>query len=118
MPRDWKEIDEDSILSYDEANTGAMAQYERIMSRKFRDQLSQLGVSVCGSANAISKTLSQVRNVTRDSIDELNKRLDKMIESSNNMQEMTRRYSIVMACLTGAIALSAIIQIIIAVINK
>ena len=30
MPRDWKQIPIDDILNYGEANTGQMAQYERM----------------------------------------------------------------------------------------
>jgi len=56
---DWKELNEDTILNYEEAHTGNMARYERIMSRRLRDSISALTESFNKQAIELNKSLGR-----------------------------------------------------------
>jgi len=42
MPKDWKQINIDEILNFNHADTGLMAQYERIMRQKEIEALDRI----------------------------------------------------------------------------
>lgn len=55
---DWKEIDENTILNYDDAHTGNMARYERIMSRRLRDSIISFTATFNDQANALKDSIN------------------------------------------------------------
>ena len=69
--KDWKELNEDTILNWEEAHTGMKARYERIMSRKLRDSI----VSFTESFNKHVKELKDSVNSFNETSAKLSSRL-------------------------------------------
>ena len=65
MAKDWKKIDIDEILNFEEAHTGHMAQYERIMRHRETQALEDLRMG-----------LFDVKKTIHQKSDELGKRLE------------------------------------------
>ena len=112
MPENWKDINEDEILDYEEAHTGKMHRYDRIMSRKMRDSIKEASETMFAASGNIGGSVDKAKHVLKDAIDRMNERMDRMIASSNKAFVMSIIFSVIMAFLTGAIAFSAVVQLI------
>ena len=55
MPKDWKDIPDDEVLNFEEAHTGKMACYERIMQKKSIDAIVSLRDKLVELMEAIYK---------------------------------------------------------------
>lgn len=54
---DWSKINEDDILNYNDANTGFMARYERIMNRRLRDAIISFTESFNKQTDELKKSI-------------------------------------------------------------
>lgn len=61
--------------------------------------------------SSLNKPISNLQHTTKNAIDRINERADKMIASSNKAFVMSIIFSIIMSLLTGAIAFSAVVQL-------
>lgn len=98
----WKKIDEDKILNSDTPNTGEMAQYNRIMSRKMRDAVAVTNDRVAALGESLTKTSAIMKN----SIEEISNTINSVTKSQSKQQKW-------MIILSGALTLATIIYAII-----
>ncbi len=97
MARDWKQIDIDEILNFDEAHTGRMAQYERIMRHREIEALH----SVRAGLFDVKKTIHQ----TSDRLEKRLEVLEGLQANAAKTQGMLQRITI---ALTVVIALATV----------
>ncbi len=86
MPKDWKEIDLDEILNFDDAHTGQMARYERIMRQREIEALSNVHAG-----------LLDLKKVIHASSDKLEKRmevLEEKLEASAQTQSKLQKITL------------------------
>jgi len=68
MPKDWKEIPDDEILNFEDAHTGKMARYERIMQKKSIEAVIGLRDKVTGLMETIYKASQGLQEKTTELI--------------------------------------------------
>ncbi len=78
----WKDLNEDDILNYQEATTGLMAQYDRIMNRKLRDSIIEL------------------TNTFQKQSDDLKKSIDGFNKTSGTLSERLCWLNVILVVLT------------------
>lgn len=74
MAKDWKEITDDEILNFDEAHTGNMARYGRIMQKRSTDATLNLRDNVKGLVETIYRASQGLQEKT----EHLTKALDEV----------------------------------------
>ncbi len=97
MPRDWKQIDIDEILNFDEGHTGRMAQYERIMRQKEIEALYNVHAGLVDFKKAIHQTS-----------DRLEKRLEVLEGLQDNTAKTQGKLQRITIALTVVIALATV----------
>ncbi len=68
MQKDWKEIPDDEILNFEDAHTGKMARYERIMQKKSIEAVIGLRDKVTGLMETIYKASQGLQEKTTELI--------------------------------------------------
>ena len=97
MARDWKQIDIDEILNYDEAHTGHMAQYERIMRHREIEAL-----------NNVHAGLFDVKKTIHETSDRLEKRLEVIEKVQAGAAKTQGKLQSITIVLTVVIALATV----------
>ncbi|MFH1674227.1 MAG: hypothetical protein ABIF87_12480 [Pseudomonadota bacterium] len=96
MPTNWKDINEDAILDFTDANTGLMAQYQRIMERRSRDAMESLKDQV----SHLTETLQKESNALQEKTQQLIKSYETISEAQGKQKKVTIALSIVIAIAT------------------
>jgi len=97
MPQNWDEINEDEMLNYEEANTGKMAKYYRIMFRRLRESTHDLGGKVEGLIAALSNIHETIHDET-----------GKMIAAQKKISQAQGRQQNIIVALTWVIAIATV----------
>lgn len=97
MARDWKQIDIDEILNFDEAHTGRMAQYERIMRHREIEAL-----------HGVRAGLFDVKKTIHLTYDRLEKRLEVLEGVQAGAAKTQGTFQRITIVLTVVIALATI----------
>ena len=66
MPTDWRDISEDEILNFDEAHTGKMAKYERIMRNKTNTVLMEVRTGLHDAKEATIQSSEKIESALRE----------------------------------------------------
>ena len=93
MPTKWEDISIDEILNYSEANTGKMAQYERIMRNK--ETLALMNVHA--SMHYLKQTIGISSGKLEQRVSNLETILDASSKSQSKLQKITVALTIVIA---------------------
>ena len=101
MPRDWKDIGLDEILNFDDAQTGRMAQFERIMRHKEIEALSKVHTGLSDLEKAIHDSSNKLENQMKV----LEVKLETSAQMQNKLQKITIALTVVIAIATVAYAL-------------
>jgi len=96
MPQNWDEINEDEMLNYEEANTGKMAKYYRIMFRRLRESTHNLGGKVEGLIAALSNIHAET---------------GKMIAAQKEISRVQIRQQTIVVALTCVIAVATVLYV-------
>lgn len=102
MSKDWENLDEDQMLNYDEAHTGNMARYERIMSRRLRDAITSLASMVASVSDALSRTNQHIH-----------KEAEKLTDTLKAIDASQGRFNKVSIWLTATIAGATLLYVVI-----
>jgi hypothetical protein len=98
MTKDWKEIPDDEILNFEDAHTGKMARYERIMQKKSIEAVAGLRDKVTG----LMETVYRASQGLQDKTNELMSLYEKISHTQGRQQKMLITLSIVVAVSTAA----------------
>ena len=108
MPKNWDEIEIDAMLNFDEAHTGKMAQYGRIMQYQLTKSVSFLSEKLMG----VMETIYRAHQGLKEKADELQntytKISQKQIDSYREITESQSRLQKWIIVLTFIIALSTV----------
>ena len=98
MPKDWKEISADDMLNFDDAHTGTMARFDRIMQQKSIDTIDGLREKIVG----LMETIYRASQALQEKADNLGKQIDQSSRSQVRQQNVLITLSIVVALSTVA----------------
>ena len=98
MVKDWKEIPDDEILNFEDAHTGKMARYERIMQKKSIEAVAGLRDKVTG----LMETVHRASQGLQDKTNELMSLYGKISHAQGRQQKILITLSIVVAVSTAA----------------
>ena len=98
MPKDWKEISADEMLNFDDAHTGTMARFDRIMQQKSIDTIDGLREKIVG----LMETIYRASQALQEKADNLGKQIDQSSRSQVRQQNVLIALSIVVALSTVA----------------
>lgn len=93
MPKDWKDIPDDEVLNFEEAHTGKMARYERIMQKKSIDAVVSLRDKLVGLMETIYKASQGLQEKT----DQLFALYERISRSQGRQQLVLVLLSVVVA---------------------
>ena len=62
MPKDWNELTDDEILNFEEAHTGRMARYERIMQQRGIESTNLLKDKITGLTETIYRASQGIQD--------------------------------------------------------
>lgn len=96
MPKEWNEISTNDLLNYKEANTGQMAQYERIMRHKSEVAL----MNVHAGLFDLKKTISHSSQKLEEKMKSLESTIEDSSKSQSKLQAITIALTIVIALST------------------
>ena len=84
MPINWKDITDDEILNYEEANTAKIARYDRIMQLRNIESLYSMRDKITG----LMETIYRASQGMKDKTDELITLYDKFTKSQGRQQNV------------------------------
>ena len=96
MPKDWKQINIDEILNFNHADTGLMAQYERIMRQKEIEALDNVHAGLVDLKKAIHQTSDRLEK----RLEVLEGLQDKTAQTQGKLQRITIALTVVIALAT------------------
>ncbi|WP_434113091.1 hypothetical protein [Methylocaldum sp. GT1TLB] len=97
MPKNWNEISDDEILNFEDAHTGKMARYERIMQQKSIQAAIGLRDKVTGLMGTIYRASQGLQEKTTDLIS----LYEKISNAQSRQQKILIALSIVVAVSTA-----------------
>lgn len=97
MPKNWNEIPDDEILNFEDAHTGKMARYERIMQQKSIQATIGLRDKVTGLMETIYRASQGLKEKTTDLIS----LYEKISNAQSRQQKILIALSIVIAASTS-----------------
>jgi len=108
MAKKWDEIDIDEVLNFNEAHTGKMAQYERIMQHRLTDAVSILSDKLIGVMETIYRAHQGLKGKADDlqtAYEEISKKQMDSYKQISDSQSRLQKWIIV---LTFIIAISTV----------
>lgn len=97
MPKDWKDIQDDEILNFNESDTKIVARYERIMQKKSIEAIKELRDKVAGLIDTIAEASKGLQEKT----DKLMSLYSRISHAQRCQQIVLIILSIVVACSTA-----------------
>ena len=97
MPKEWNELTDDEILNFEEAHTGKMARYERIMQQRNIESLKSLRDKLTGLMETIYRASQGMKGKT----DEIITLYGKYTKSQNRQQLIIIILTVVIAASTA-----------------
>ena len=97
MPKDWKEISNDEILNFDDAQTAIMARYERIMQQRSTEAVIGLSNKVTG----LMETIYRASQGIQEKSDKLLDLYDRISASQSRQQAIVISLTVVLAISTA-----------------
>ena len=108
MPKNWDKIDINEMLNFDDAHTGKVAQYGRIMQHQLTKSVSILSEKLTG----VMETIYRAHQGFKEKADELQSKYTKIsqkqIDSYGQIAESQSRLQKWIIALTFIIALSTV----------
>jgi len=109
MAKDWKQITDDEVLNYDEAHTGNMARYERIMQMRSIEATRGLRDKITG----LMETIYRASQGVQQNIGQLVEGLDKATTAANAAAAASARHARNLAWATWALVVVTVVLAII-----
>jgi len=97
MPRDWKEISDDEILNYQDATTGVVNRYQRIMEMKTIEALGGVKDKLMGVMETVYRASQSLAGQT-----------DKLIDRYDKISKAQGRQQVLLILLSAVIAGSTV----------
>jgi hypothetical protein len=96
VPKSWKQITDDEILDYDDAHTGQVARYERIMQHRSNVEMHNLSRMLQG----VMETIHTTAQLVSDKADVAMQKYDEAAREQKKQQTAMKWLTTVLAVAT------------------